>query len=95
MTGSGKLIVGNSYFSGWRAYIRPQDQPATSEVEQPITPVYGNFSLVKLPVQLHRRVDGRFRYSPPSFQVGAFTDVHQRGDHRFRADDLAVAALLC
>ena len=52
--------------------------------------VYGNFSLVKLPTNGAWTV--RFRYSPPSFQLGAFTSFIAAVVIVFRAADLAVAA---
>ncbi|MCS6872767.1 MAG: oligosaccharide flippase family protein [Anaerolineae bacterium] len=63
------LILTDSYANGWRAYIRPVGAPEDAEQEAEIALAYGNFRRVDLP-------EGewlvRFRYSPPSFQLGAF-----------------------
>ncbi len=63
------LILADSYASGWRAYIRPLGAPEEAEQAVEIALAYGNFRRVSLP-------EGewlvRFRYSPPTFQIGAF-----------------------
>ncbi|MEP7287936.1 MAG: oligosaccharide flippase family protein [Chloroflexota bacterium] len=65
------LIVADSYFPGWRAYIRPQDKSEDQEFEKeiPVKLALGNFRSVELP---GGNWTIRFRYSPPSFQLGAF-----------------------
>ncbi len=68
---SGCLLLADSYFNGWRAYIRPSDALPDKEQEASITRVFGNFRGVMLPYS-ENGWTVRFRYSPPSFQVGAF-----------------------
>lgn len=65
------LVLADSYFPGWRAYLRATGSAAesTSEIEVPITVWEGNFRAVTLPAG---DWTVRFRYAPPSFQVGAF-----------------------
>jgi len=61
------LILNDSYFPGWKAYVRPQGGVESEEVEVPITRVNGNFRGVLLePGQW----TVRYRYSPASFQLG-------------------------
>ncbi|NWF70464.1 MAG: flippase [Chloroflexi bacterium] len=64
------LIVSQSYFSGWRAFIRPQG--GTEQQEQPldVQRVQGNFQGVYLPDAGNWTI--RLIYSPTSFQAGAF-----------------------
>ncbi len=63
------LVLADSYFPGWRAFIRPADGDDSEEREIPIYPVDGNFRGVELP-------PGdwivRFRYTPMSFMLGGF-----------------------
>ncbi len=82
------LVLADSYFTGWRAYVRPAGTGEDAEHEVPIALVDGNFRGVLLdPAALAERYaeqvaagevtlsdtwSVRFRYSPPSFQVGAF-----------------------
>lgn len=61
------LILGDSYFSGWRAYVRPAGSGEEEEVESTITRVNGNFRGVPLEPG---DWTVRFRYSPRSFQLG-------------------------
>ncbi len=71
-----QLVVANSSFSGWRAYVRPLGASDDKEIELQIPySVYGNFSAVALPNGgiFNNGWTVRFRYSPPSFQIGAFT----------------------
>lgn len=64
------LVVSETYFPGWRAFIRPHD--ANPEDEQPldVTLVLENFQGVFLPESGRWIV--RLVYSPASFQVGLF-----------------------
>lgn len=64
-----RLILTDSYASGWRAYVRPLGSPEDAEREAEIGLAYGNFRSVKLSQGAWLV---RFRYSPPSFQLGAF-----------------------
>ncbi|MCB9003658.1 MAG: flippase [Ardenticatenaceae bacterium] len=61
------LILNDSYFAGWKAYVRPYNTTESDEIEVPITRVNGNFRGVMLDAG-HWTV--RFRYSPASFQLG-------------------------
>jgi O-antigen/teichoic acid export membrane protein len=65
-----RLILTDSYAVGWRAYVRPLGAPEDAEQEVEIGLAYGNFRSVELPQGAWLV---RFRYSPPSFQLGAFT----------------------
>ena len=61
------LLLNDSYFPGWKAYVRPLGGGESDEIEVPITRVNGNFRGVLLePGQW----TVRFRYSPASFQLG-------------------------
>lgn len=64
------LILNDSYFPGWKAFIRPAGSGRDAEREVRITRVNGNFRGVSLEPgewTVH------FRYSPRSFQLGALT----------------------
>ncbi len=63
------LVLADSYYPGWKAFVRPQDDPDAAEQETPIHLVNGNFRGVRLEAGAWVV---RFRYSPASFQVGAF-----------------------
>ncbi len=63
------LVLADNYYPGWKAFIRPLEEDGASEREVPIHLVNGNFRGVRLPVGAW---EVRFRYSPASFQVGAF-----------------------
>jgi hypothetical protein len=62
------LILNDSYFPGWKAWIRPSTNPDAEETEVPVTRVNGNFRGVELQPGDWQV---RFRYSPTSFQLGA------------------------
>src|SRR5262249_16144376 len=63
------LVLADSYFPGWRAYIRPQG--AGDDQEQEVTvKIFYNFRVVYLPAGAWTV---RYRYTPPSVQIGAFT----------------------
>ncbi len=62
------LILNDSYFPGWKSWIRPSAAPDAEEVEVPVTRVNGNFRGVELQPG---EWQVRFRYSPTSFQLGA------------------------
>ncbi|MBN2471898.1 MAG: oligosaccharide flippase family protein, partial [Anaerolineae bacterium] len=82
------LVLNDSYFEGWRAFIRPAGAPEDFEWEIPVALVNGNFRAVQIdPAALAEHYAApvaagevaltdtwtvRFRYSPASFQVGAF-----------------------
>lgn len=61
------LVLADSYFPGWRAYVRPAGADEAAEQEVEIVRVNGNFRGVRLgPGEWMVR----FRYSPRSFQLG-------------------------
>jgi len=71
------LILGDSFFPGWRAFVRPLGGPESAERELPIVKVNGNFRGVLLDApavnqSLPSAVTVRFRYSPDSFRLGLF-----------------------
>ncbi len=61
------LILNDSYFPGWRAYVRPAGAGEEAEQEIEIARVNGNFRGVQLEPG---EWTVRFRYSPRSFQLG-------------------------
>ena len=61
------LVLADSAFPGWRAYIRPMGSGEEAEHEVEITPVLGNFRGVSLEPG---EWTVRFRYSPRSFWLG-------------------------
>ena len=79
------LILADSYFPGWRAFVRPLGAADEEERELPIFKVNGNFRGVLLGSEgagvdnsqlpspdSPRAFTVRFRYSPDSFRIGAF-----------------------
>jgi O-antigen/teichoic acid export membrane protein len=65
----GWLILADSYFPGWRAYVRPRGAPESSEAALRIERHSGNFRAVLLDPGQHTV---RFKYTPTSVKVGAF-----------------------
>ena len=63
------LVLGDSYFPGWRAFVRPQGTGEEAEQEVEIVRVDGNFRGVRLAAGAWTV---RFRYSPDSVKIGAF-----------------------
>ncbi|MBC7223258.1 MAG: oligosaccharide flippase family protein, partial [Anaerolineae bacterium] len=63
------LVLADSYFPGWKAYLRPVGAGEEAEQEVPIYRVDGNFRGVLLPQGEHVV---RFRYTPMSFKLGLF-----------------------
>ncbi len=61
------LILNDSYFPGWKAYVRPLGGDEDAEEQVGITLVNGNFRGVQLQPG---EWTVRFRYSPVSFQLG-------------------------
>ncbi len=63
------LVLADSYYPGWRAFVRPRGAEEDAERALDVRLVNGNFRGVRLEPG---DWTVRFRYSPPSFQVGAF-----------------------
>ncbi|MGC9398389.1 MAG: oligosaccharide flippase family protein [Anaerolineae bacterium] len=63
------LILGDSYFPGWKAFVRPQGTGEGEEQEVPIARVAGNFRGVQLDAGAWTV---RFRYTPNSVKYGGF-----------------------
>jgi len=63
------LVLADSYYPGWKAFVRPQGGTEADEQQVEIHLVNGNFRGVRLEPGAWTV---RFRYSPTSFQVGAF-----------------------
>jgi O-antigen/teichoic acid export membrane protein len=61
------LILADSYFPGWRVYVRPWGSEEASEQEAALVRVNGNFRGVPLEAGAWTV---RFRYSPLSFRIG-------------------------
>ena len=66
------LILNDSYFPGWKAYVRPQGSAEEAEQQIPITRVNANFSGVELEPGAWTV---RFRYSPATFQLGGLASA--------------------
>ncbi len=65
----GWLVLADSYFPGWRAYARPAATGDDAETEVTIHRANGAFRAIFLPPGAW---EIRFRYSPRSFQLGAY-----------------------
>jgi O-antigen/teichoic acid export membrane protein len=63
------LVLADSYYPGWKAFVRPQGTGEGQEKEADVHLVNGNFRGVILEPGAWTV---RFRYSPATFQVGAF-----------------------
>ncbi|MFH1084452.1 MAG: oligosaccharide flippase family protein, partial [Chloroflexota bacterium] len=64
------LVLGDSYFPGWLAFIRPADAPdAADERALPIYRANGNFRAVQVPPG---RPSVRFKYSPDAGKYGFY-----------------------
>ncbi len=63
------LVLADSYYPGWKAFVRPAGSAEDQEQETAIRLVNGNFRGVRLSPGAWTV---RFRYSPPTFQIGAF-----------------------
>ncbi len=80
------LVLADSMFDGWRAFIRPAGAADSAEREIPVRTANGNFRAVQIdPAALAEAYAGqeaevalsdtwtvRFRYSPQSVQMGLF-----------------------
>ncbi len=69
MAGEGWLVLADSYFPGWKAYVRPLGAGEKEEIQVPIYRADGNFRAVHLPGGAHTV---RFKYAPRSLQLGLF-----------------------
>lgn len=65
------LVLNDSYFAGWKAFVRPAGAAPTAEQEVAIYRVNANFRGVLLAESGQWTV--RFRYSPLSFKLGGLT----------------------
>jgi O-antigen/teichoic acid export membrane protein len=65
----GWLILADTHFSGWRAYVRPFGGVESEEQEETIYLHADNFRAVRLPPGQHTV---RFKYTPTSIKVGFF-----------------------
>jgi O-antigen/teichoic acid export membrane protein len=63
------LVLTDSYFAGWRAFVRPQGAGEDQEQEVAIARVDGTFRGVRLEPGAWTV---RFKYSPNSVKIGAF-----------------------
>ncbi|MEB2288248.1 MAG: oligosaccharide flippase family protein [Anaerolineae bacterium] len=63
------LVLADSFYPGWKAFVRPAGSGEDPEQETPLHLVNGNFRGVRLGPGAWTV---RFRYSPATFQVGAF-----------------------
>ncbi|HID61777.1 MAG TPA: hypothetical protein EYP49_03380, partial [Anaerolineae bacterium] len=69
MAGEGWLVLADSCFPGWKAYVRPPGAGEREETQVPIYRADGNFRAVHLSSGAHTV---RFKYAPRSFQLGLF-----------------------
>jgi O-antigen/teichoic acid export membrane protein len=69
MAGEGWLVLADSYFPGWKAYVRPLGAGEEEETQVTIYRANGNFRAVHLSGGAHTL---RFKYAPRSFQLGLF-----------------------
>ena len=68
------LVLNDSYFPGWKAFVRPVASGEEDEQEVTVTRVNGNFRGVMLePDEESSELLVRFRYSPSSFWLGGLT----------------------
>ena len=70
VTESSWLILADTYFPGWKAFVRPQGAGEDAEQQVSIYRVNGNFRGVLLKEPGAWTV--RFKYSPDSVKIGAF-----------------------
>lgn len=66
----GWLVLGDAYFPGWKVFVRPAGALESDEVEVGQARVAGQFRGVRLEAG---RWTVRFKYSPDSVKIGAFT----------------------
>jgi O-antigen/teichoic acid export membrane protein len=63
------LVLADSYFPGWKAFVRPTGGTETDEIEVKVVQVAGNFRGVVLDAGSWTV---RFKYSPNAVKIGAF-----------------------
>ncbi len=66
------LVLADSYFPGWKAYLRPQGAAGDTEKPLVIQLVDGNFRGVQLPAGSWTV---RFKYTPDSFKLGGIISL--------------------
>lgn len=68
---SAYLVLGDTYFNGWKAFIRPVDAPNPNLVERSLTiqRAYGAFRAVEVPAG---KWEVRFKYTPDSVKYGLY-----------------------
>jgi O-antigen/teichoic acid export membrane protein len=66
----GWLVLGDAYFPGWKAYLRPFGGDESAEAELPLYQANGAFRTVYLPEAGQWTV--RFVYTPMSFKLGLY-----------------------
>ncbi|MBE7532487.1 MAG: oligosaccharide flippase family protein [Chloroflexi bacterium] len=66
------LILNDSYFPGWKAFVKPAEAGEEAEQQVDITLVNGNFRGVQLEPG---EWQVRFRYSPLTFQLGGLVSA--------------------
>ncbi len=66
------LILNDSYFPGWKAFVKPAGADENAEQQIDITLVNGNFRGVQLEPG---EWEVRFRYSPLTFQLGGLASA--------------------
>jgi O-antigen/teichoic acid export membrane protein len=64
------LVLGDSFFNDWKAFIRPANAGQDQEQELHIYRANGNFRAVELPPGEHLV---RFKYSPDTVKLGLYT----------------------
>ncbi|MFW6097847.1 MAG: oligosaccharide flippase family protein, partial [Chloroflexota bacterium] len=64
------LVLNDSYFPGWKVFVKPEGAGADQEEEQPVVRVNGNFRATPLEPGSWTV---RFRYSPMTFRLGGLT----------------------
>lgn len=67
------LILNDSYFPGWKGYIKPVGAAESDEQQVDIYLVNGNFRGIQLPAAGEWQV--RFRYSPVTFHLGGLASA--------------------
>jgi len=67
--GAGWLVLADSYFPGWKAYVRPLGGNEEDEVERTIYRADRNFRAIRVDAGAQTI---RFKYTPMSFKLGLF-----------------------